>query len=236
AAQQRSPHRARRRRQRSSERRRAPHSAGVRPRDGRVDGRRQDGYRTHAAHADGAFTRPRTRGRRQPLRRPRHRPDERRAVQRRLNDPDEHGFGGVLAGTTSGVKTAVFTNTGKQALTVSTVTIPDSSVYTIVPGSDECSEQTIAADGGTCQIGVRFAPTAAGSRSATLTVADDSTAAGSTTATLNGVGTTTDPPPGGNPAPAGGGAGAAAGAAAGAPAGSAVLGTKASSGSSSKAK
>jgi len=89
-------------------------------------------------------------------------------------------------GTPSDVKTSTLTNNGKVPFQVTTVTISGGGAkdYEIV--SDTCHDTTVA-PGATCTIDVRFTPSAAGARAATLTVGDN-TAIGTTAATLAGSG------------------------------------------------
>jgi hypothetical protein len=103
------------------------------------------------------------------------------------------GFDSRLIGTSSAVATSVLTNTGSVALDVSRVSIAggDANDFDIV--SDSCHGSTIA-PGDSCRIDLRFTPTVAGPRTATLTVADN-TAAGTTIATLAGTGLAPAPVP-----------------------------------------
>jgi N-acetylneuraminic acid mutarotase len=95
-------------------------------------------------------------------------------------------FDGRPIGTSSDVTTAVLTNSGSVPVDVTSVSIAGAHAKDFELVSDTCNASTIAA-GDTCKIDVRFTPTTAGARSATLTVAD-TTAGGTTIATLSGTG------------------------------------------------
>jgi Abnormal spindle-like microcephaly-assoc'd, ASPM-SPD-2-Hydin/Kelch motif/Galactose oxidase, central domain len=95
-------------------------------------------------------------------------------------------FGSLPVGTASDVKTSTLTNTGQLPLAVGAVTVAGAPAKDYAIVSDTCHDSTVA-PGGTCTIDVRFTPSAEGSRTATLTVADN-TAVGTTTATLAGSG------------------------------------------------
>ncbi|MEA2228189.1 MAG: hypothetical protein QOF04_1819 [Solirubrobacteraceae bacterium] len=126
------------------------------------------------------------------------------------------GSASRLVDTSGAVMHSVLTNTGSAPLLVTglSVTGADARDFAIV--SESCRASPVP-PGGTCEVGLQFTPTAAGARSATLTVADN-TAAGTTTAALTGSGERPAPvPEGTNPdagAPAGrsGGTDATAGA------------------------
>jgi N-acetylneuraminic acid mutarotase len=143
-------------------------------------------------------------------------------------------FGTQLVGSTSDVVKSVLTNTspGSQALHVTGVSIAGGD-FAIV--DDSCTGATVV-PGATCEVSVQFSPLAGGTRSGTLTVTDNNTAAGATTAALRGTGDA--PAPAGGDASGGGAGGGSAGAAAPAAsaipgAGAAVAGTTAHSGSRS---
>jgi uncharacterized repeat protein (TIGR01451 family) len=102
--------------------------------------------------------------------------------------PTALGFGTVLLGTETAIKTTVLKNTGTAALHVASATLAPGSDFAI--RSDTCSGATLAVNA-TCSVGVTFTPTAAGARSGQLNVADD--AAGSPQpVALSGTGQTAD--------------------------------------------
>jgi hypothetical protein len=104
-------------------------------------------------------------------------------------------FGSQTTGTTSAAQTVTLSNTGSAALTVASVSIAGDFSQTNNCGSS-------VAVGDSCTISVTFTPTAAGARTGTLTVTDNSNGAtGSTqTVSLTGTGTTPAPLAGTSPA------------------------------------
>jgi hypothetical protein len=80
--------------------------------------------------------------------------------------PSTLSFGNLAVGSTSSAQTVTITNTGSNTMTVSGVSASGDYSQT-----NTCT--TLAANGGTCTISVRFAPTAAGSRSGALTILND---------------------------------------------------------------
>jgi hypothetical protein len=148
-------------------------------------------------------------------------------------------FGTELVGSTSDVVKSVLTNTGSQPLDVTDVSIAGADFTKV----DESCTVAPVAPGDTCEVSVQFTPSAGGTRTGTLTVTDDNTAAGATTAALRGTGDAPAPPGGGDTSGGNAGSGstgAAAPAAQAAPtapaAGSAVAGTTAKSASHSAAR
>jgi len=84
--------------------------------------------------------------------------------------PSQAAFGNIAVGSPSGPQTVTLTNTSPSAVTISGVTItgPQSSEFA------ETNTCTIGiAVGANCTIAITFTPAAAGSRSATLSVADN---------------------------------------------------------------
>jgi hypothetical protein len=123
-------------------------------------------------------------------------------------------FGDLRPGSPSDTRTAVLTNTGSAPLVVTAVSIAGADAQDFEVTTESCQAAPVAA-GETCRIDLRFTPSAAGARSATLTVADN-TAAGATTAPLSGTGV--------QPATTGGGGAPAAPAGAAAATGTPVQG------------
>ncbi|HEX5505612.1 MAG TPA: choice-of-anchor D domain-containing protein [Thermomicrobiales bacterium] len=96
-------------------------------------------------------------------------------------------FGNQPVGMASAAQTVTLTNTGQVPVDVSGIAIAGANSADFVKTSDTCTAATLAA-GATCAVGVAFAPTAVGNRSATLLVTDD--AAGSPQqVALSGAGT-----------------------------------------------
>ena len=104
--------------------------------------------------------------------------------------PSSLTFGSQAVGTTSAAQNVTLTNTGSAALVISSIGATGDFAQTNTCGVG-------LAAGGTCQIAVTFAPTAAGARSGAVTVA--SNAAGSPhTLTLSGTATTAAGTPAGS--------------------------------------
>ena len=95
--------------------------------------------------------------------------------------PSSESFGSVTVGSTSAAQTVTVSNTGNVAASVSAVSVTG-------PFSQANTCGTSIAAGGSCTVSVKFAPTAAGAASGTLSVA--SSAPGSPlTVALSGTGT-----------------------------------------------
>lgn len=106
--------------------------------------------------------------------------------------PSSASFGSVTVGQLSNPTSVFVTNNGGGGADLGTVAIsgPDAGQFAIV--ADGCSGGAVAASGGSCPVSVRFAPTSAGFKSATLTVPDFS--GQSTSVSLTGTGVGTSPP------------------------------------------
>jgi hypothetical protein len=99
--------------------------------------------------------------------------------------PSSVSFGSVTVGATSGAQSVTVSNPGTSAASVSSV-----SVTGPFSQSNTCGSSISA--GGSCTVSVKFAPTATGAASGTLSVA--SSASGSPlTVALSGTGTSTTP-------------------------------------------
>jgi sugar lactone lactonase YvrE len=99
--------------------------------------------------------------------------------------PASASFGSVTSGTTSAAKTFTLTNSGNATLSISGITLAGANASDFAIGSSTCGEALAAS--GTCSIAITFTPSATGSFSATLSVADN--AAGSPqTSALTGTG------------------------------------------------
>jgi hypothetical protein len=101
--------------------------------------------------------------------------------------PTTQAFGNQNVNTTSAARTVTLSNTGTAPLTIASIAIGGTN-----PG-DYAQTNTCAATvaaGANCVISVRFTPTAAGARSASLVVTDDSngTAGSTQTVALTGAG------------------------------------------------
>ena len=84
------------------------------------------------------------------------------------SNPDN--FGTVFVGTTGSVQSLVITNCGTAPLVISSVIPTGANAGDFLTNSSTCA--TVAV-GGTCAIGVTFAPTASGIRTAVLTINDN---------------------------------------------------------------
>ncbi|MDR3676337.1 MAG: choice-of-anchor D domain-containing protein, partial [Acidobacteriota bacterium] len=85
-------------------------------------------------------------------------------------------FANQLISTTSAAQTVTVTNSGTANLTISTATIGGTNAGDFAKGTDTCTGATVNPNN-TCAVSVTFAPSATGSRSASLSFADN--AAGS---------------------------------------------------------
>ncbi len=100
-------------------------------------------------------------------------------------------FGSQLVGAPSAAQTETVTNNGAANLTVSTVTIGGANPSDFAISKDTCGGATVAPSGA-CVVGVTFTPAVTGTRSATLTFADN--APGSPqSVSLGGVGNNSAP-------------------------------------------
>ena len=95
-------------------------------------------------------------------------------------------FPSQLVSTTGAVQSITVTDCGSTNLNVSSISVSGFGSNDFVVTST-CTNGSPIAPGGTCVINVSFAPQAAGTRQATLTMTDDS-AGGPTTVLLQGVG------------------------------------------------
>jgi hypothetical protein len=89
-----------------------------------------------------------------------------------LVSPTSLSFANQLVGTTSTAQTVTVTNSGTANLTISTVTIAGTNPGDFAKSADTCSGASVASSG-TCTVSVTFTATAAGQRSATLSITDN---------------------------------------------------------------
>jgi sugar lactone lactonase YvrE len=99
--------------------------------------------------------------------------------------PSSWGFGNQLINTSSTAESITVTNPGTATLTVSGVSITGTNAGDFSQ-TNNCS--TVAAGSGSCTIQVTFTPSAAGSRSASISVSDNASGSPHTVA-LTGTGT-----------------------------------------------
>jgi urease beta subunit len=86
--------------------------------------------------------------------------------------PTSLAFGGQPVSTSSAAKRVTVTNSGSAPLTVGSVTIAGTNAGDYRVTANGCSAGPVA-PGAACSVDVSFAPTATGSRSATLTLSDN---------------------------------------------------------------
>lgn len=98
-------------------------------------------------------------------------------------------FTNQQVGTSSAAQNVTVTNTGGSALTISAATVSGTNPGDFVKRTDTCSGQSIAPTA-SCTVGVLFSPTAGGSRSAQLSIADNATGSPQTVS-LSGKGDST---------------------------------------------
>src|ERR1019366_4780998 len=92
-------------------------------------------------------------------------------------------FAAQPVGTTSAVQTVTLTNAGTTALAINSIAVTGSNSTDFALPSKNCTTSLAASS--SCLINVAFTPTAAGTRTGTLTITDN--ASGSPqTVTLNG--------------------------------------------------
>jgi len=114
-------------------------------------------------------------------------------VVRKVNTLGYWNYGSQLIKATSAVKVFTVSNTGNSTMTLASaaaLTGANASDFSIDPTTTNCvltAGATLAA-GQTCYIGIKFTPAAAGSRTANLTLMDN-TVTGSNNIRLNGTGT-----------------------------------------------
>jgi hypothetical protein len=119
-----------------------------------------------------------------------------------LSAPNALAFGAVTVGSTVN-RTVLVTNNGDAALTFGNATLAGAQAGDFgvaAPATTRCTNGLVLDAGDSCQVGVSFRPSAAGSRTATLQV----TAGGSSrNVALSGTGVGAQPAPPGPPAPPG---------------------------------
>ncbi len=108
--------------------------------------------------------------------------------------PTSLTFSAQSVGTTSTAQSVTLTNSGNANLTISTVTIGGTNAGDFSKTADTCTNATVAASA-TCSMSVTFAPTAAGSRTASISIADNATGSPQTVS-LSGTATSQPTPPG----------------------------------------
>lgn len=98
-------------------------------------------------------------------------------------------FGSIVVGSTGSPQTATLSNTGTAALSLASIT-SSSAEFPIAGGT--CIAGGSVAAGSSCTVNVGFAPSVAGARSATLSIAHNA-AGGASTSALSGTGVAQSP-------------------------------------------
>ena len=101
--------------------------------------------------------------------------------------PATYVFASQQIAVTSPVQVFTYSNTGSVLLAVSTVSLAGTNSANFNIASDGCTGVSLA-PGASCNIGIAFTPSAAGSRVATLRVRDAAGGAGTVSASLSGTG------------------------------------------------
>jgi hypothetical protein len=114
--------------------------------------------------------------------------------------PGSLSFATQPAGTVSAVQGVSVTNTGPAPLHVQGVTLSGAGAADYLLDASSCI--AAVAPGGSCSIGVRFAPITAGTSAATMEIADD-TGSSPHAVTLTGVASALPTGPAGSPGPPG---------------------------------
>ena len=86
--------------------------------------------------------------------------------------PSSEDFGGVTVGQSSGSKLLTLTNTGGQALSVTSISVTGSNPADFV-ATPNCSLPTALSPNATCTISLIFSPTVSGARQASLAATDN---------------------------------------------------------------
>ena len=112
--------------------------------------------------------------------------------------PRSLNFGNQQVNTTSAVQTVTLTNTGNANLTIHSIGLSGTNSGDFRQQNTCPSSSSTLAAGDHCFIDVTFKPTAEGSRSASLTITDN-TSSGLQSAALSGTGVVGMPPTGSDP-------------------------------------
>jgi mono/diheme cytochrome c family protein len=99
-------------------------------------------------------------------------------------------FSGANIGQNSGPLAATLSNTGNAALDIGTISIGGAAAGDFSLGGGSCANGASIAAGASCTVQASFTPTAAGARTATLTVTHNATG-GSSAVALSGTGNAT---------------------------------------------
>lgn len=102
-----------------------------------------------------------------------------------MSDVATKDFGGVVSGSTSSPATMTITNSGAVATGALATSVGGANASLFVIDTDGCNGMTLAA-GASCMVTMHYAPSAAGSHAASLTVS--ATPGGMVTVSLSGMG------------------------------------------------
>ncbi len=116
--------------------------------------------------------------------------------------PSPFEFGGVATGSNSAAQVFTVTNLGSSAAAIGTAALSGTDAGQFLITADACGE-TALAQGEGCDIGVVFAPTSTGTKSATLQVLSNAPESPATVA-ISGTGADPPAPPAGGGSPAAG--------------------------------
>ncbi len=101
-------------------------------------------------------------------------------------------FGSLSVGQTSSAQTLTITSNGGQALSLNTIAITGQNAGDFVITGDTCHAPTVLQPGNSCSVLVSFTPSAAGSRTAAVTITSNASPP-TESAQLNGMGLTPAP-------------------------------------------
>lgn len=82
-------------------------------------------------------------------------------------------FGSLTVGQTSNSQTVTISSTGGQALSLNTITITGANAADFSITGNNCNAPAVLQTGSSCSVLISFAPSAAGARSAALTITDN---------------------------------------------------------------
>jgi YVTN family beta-propeller protein len=88
-------------------------------------------------------------------------------------EPDYLNFGGILAGGSSHQLQFAIHNQGNTALTINAVSLAGDNGDQFELSQDDCSARTLAANGGSCSLGVTFSPILNGEKQAYLAISSN---------------------------------------------------------------
>ena len=90
-----------------------------------------------------------------------------------LPSPAALSFGSLTTGQTSGAQTLTISSVGGQALSLNSITITGSNASDFSTTGNTCTAPGVLQPGASCSLMISFSPSAAGARSASLTITDN---------------------------------------------------------------